>query len=423
MKTLGNPSQIEPRDAVLNRAKATSSRTKNAARRRHSPLKVADAYLLRQVIGATLRGLLWFAGLLFVTTLIAGIRRLVDGTLNAAGLWHLVLSDIPRIFVFTLPMSLLFGTVQTFAELSSKGEATALQVGGMSVGRMMRAPLLWGALVGFVVFVLQERFVPQTQQTKQSIIAQSAVKSAPDKSDLRISDSGAMNAKGALKRLILVRKLSFKNGVMQQPRIQFFNDEQRIVRQIDAPRALWNATSGKWKIAGAVITDISADGSKVKIAPPRDIEYSMPSPGELGLRTMTLAQHLNNGDLEMASISDLRTHRAELQKTLLRQDESSQITTRRLVDCMTYGIHDKIATGFVCLFFVMIGAPLALRPQRSGGGFAMGISLVVLMSYYILWTCAQNLGRGGEVNPVVFGYLPLVVTATTGLVLFWKKAR
>jgi len=90
---------------------------------------------------------------------------------------------------------------------------------------------------------------------------------------------------------------------------------------------------------------------------------------------------------------------------------------------MTYGIHDKAATSFVCLFLVLVGAPLALRQQRAGGGYSMGISLVVLLIYYVLWTWAQALGRTGEVNPILFGYAPVLLTAAVGLVLFWKKNR
>ncbi len=432
MKTVGRPTELEPLDATLREPHLRephlrgvnarlSSRAQTTARVRRIPLKIADEYLLRHMVSATGRGVLWFAGLLFMYTFITAVQRIASGSLDWAGAWDLVMSDVPHVFVFTLPMSLLYGTVQTFAELSSKGEATALQVGGMSLGRMMRAPLLWGALVGLCVFVLQDRFVPATQQLKQNIIAQSNLKTALPKTDVRLSDP--FDGKGELKSIIQAKKLDFKAGTMEQPRIQLFNSEQRMYRQISAPLARWNPRLGKWDLTRAVTTDISADSQKVTISPPHSIEYSMPSPGALGLKTMSFAQHLDNGEYDMASISDLRDHRTQLQNSLRGQDPATQRTTQRLINNMTYGMHDKIATAFTCIFLVLIGAPLALRPQRSGGGFAMGISLVVLMGYYILWTWAQTMGGAGEVNPLVFGYLPMSVTALVGLIMFWKKAR
>lgn len=406
----------EPLRPLELRADETSIRT---ATRRRAPLKIADAYLLRHIVGATLRGLLWFAGLLLMATVIAAARRVVDGSLGLPGVWDLVSTDIPRVLLFTLPMSVLFGAVQTFADLSAKGEATALQIGGMSVGRMMRAPLLWGALVGLFVFVLQERFVPQTQQKKQHILALSALKYAPPREDFRLNDP--FDGQGALKSIIQAKILDIKNGEMTQPVVQFYGSNRHLYKQITAPRGVWNASRRKWILKNAVVTLIGKSGNAT--VTPRDIEYSMPSPGELAQKSLTLEQHLNRGDFEMASISDLRDHRARLQNRFDAQNSDEQAGTQKLIRSLTYGIHDKIATPFVCLFFVLIGAPLALRLQRSGGGFSMGISLAVLLGYNLFWSWVWAVGRSGEVNPILFGYLPLAATALTGIVFFWRKAR
>ncbi len=424
MKTAGRPPEFPPLDAPLpDAALPKASRVRLAARPRRWPIKIADAYLLRHVAEASLRGLLWFAGLLMMVTVITAVRKVVDQSLSWFGVLQLLATELPRVFVFTLPMSVLYGTVQTFADLSAKGEATALQVGGMSLGRMMRAPLWWGMFVGLCVFVLQEKIVPVTQQNKQNIIMQALIKTAPTRKNFRISDPS--DGKGALKSIVQAKSLDFKTGTMLRPRIQLFNSDQRVYLEIAAERGVWDIEKGKWHLFGVERVMHSMGNANTPFITGNDGEilFDLPSPNAMGQKTMTLSQHLDNGDFELASMSDLRDHRTELQNELSTQNEEDRVKTIKLINSMTYGIHDKAATSFVCLFLVLVGAPLALRQQRAGGGYSMGISLVVLLIYYVLWTWAQALGRTGEVNPILFGYAPVLLTAAVGLVLFWKKNR
>lgn len=418
MKTAGRPPEHPPLNAALPKA----PRARIAARPRRWPIKIADAYLLRHVIEASLRGLLWFAGLLIMVTVITAVRKVVDQSLSWVGMLQLLATEMPRVFVFTLPMSVLYGTVQTFADLSAKGEATALQVGGMSLGRMMRAPLWWGLFAGLCVFVLQEKIVPVTQQNKQKIITESLIKTAPARENFRISDPP--DSKSALKSIVQAKSLDFQTGVMVRPRIQLFNSDQRVYLEIAAQRGVWDIERGKWHLFGVeTLMHSSNNKTPIQTGSGGELFFDLPSPDAMGRKTMTLEQHLDKGNFELASMSDLRDYRTKLQNELSAQTPEEQIETRKLINSMTYGIHDKAATSFVCLFLVLVGAPLALRQQRAGGGFSMGISLVVLLIYYVLWTWAQALGRTGSVNPILFGYAPALLTAAVGLVMFWKKNR
>ena len=385
------------------------------------PLKIADAYLLRHMIEATMRGLVWFVSLLMMVSIIGAVRKLVDNTLDLGGLIRILLSELPRVFLFTIPMAILFGTVQTFADLSSKGEATALQVGGMSLGRMMRAPLIWGALLGLCVFVLQEKFVPATQQNKQQVLAE-AIAGSGVRQDFEIAlpadDSGN-------EMKINARVFDPSNGRMSDPDFKIYNQDGGY-RRIRAKTGVWNLKSGKWKLFNVRSESISGEGSDAKLDTGNfgEISFDLPSPQALSSKALSLRQNLDKGNFEMASIADLSNRRGELQRENQKTKTAEQRATANiLINKMTYGIHDKLATPWVCVFLVLVGAPLALRPQRASGGFSMGLSLIVLLSYYVLWSAAQGIGRGGLVNPIFMGYLPAASTLLVGAVLFWKKSR
>jgi lipopolysaccharide export system permease protein len=390
-------------------------------RRKRSPLKIADSYLLRHIVEATTRSLVWFAGLLIMVTVVSATRRVADSSLDFFGLLRILASELPRVFVFTIPMSVLYGTVQTFADLSSRGEATALQVGGMSLGRMMRAPLVFGAFMALCVLFLQEKLVPSTQQNKQSVLAQALISGAKPIAPFRYENP----PKGTLESVIQAERFDPVKGLLLRPRIQQFDKSGSVTFQVLAKSASWNEAEGKWTFVDVTTVTLPADarnGDFIKGTLPR-LQYQAPSPLSLSRKTKTLRQHVEKGDFELTSIADLIIFRNQFRSEMQTEDAETRKQTLRYINSMTYGIHDKIAMPLVCIFLVLIGAPLAMRPQRASGGFSMGISLVVLLVFYVLWTWAQVVGRDGRVNPVLMGYLPVGITAAVGLFLFWKKNR
>lgn len=112
---------------------ATTKTTTRKKRRKEGPLKIVDSYLLRHVREGTLRGLLWFGGLLFMVTAVSALRSALADQVSISALVNQVLFQVPRIILFALPMSVLYGTTQAFTELSSESEITALWAGGVSL--------------------------------------------------------------------------------------------------------------------------------------------------------------------------------------------------------------------------------------------------------------------------------------------------
>ena len=72
---------------------------------------------------------------------------------------------------------------------------------------------------------------------------------------------------------------------------------------------------------------------------------------------------------------------------------------------------------------VLFGAPLAVRPQRTASaGLAMGLSLMVIMGYYLLWTFCTQVAKSGAALPQVLAYFPCVLMATLGTILIARKS-
>ncbi len=394
------------------------------------PMKIADAYLLGSVCDATLRGLIWFAGLLFAFSVITAVRRVVADQLPIAMMLELVAYQMPRVFLFTLPISVLYGTVQTFTDLSTRGELTALGAGGMSLPRMVRAPLLWGLILAFFAFWLQESIVPKAQRQYQNTITQKAMEVAAVQNDFEMTD----NSKSGPRR-IYARSFDPKTRTMTEPRITIFNADNQVVFEIIAERAKWDLKAGLWtfyngrtrmtpSVKGARPTLEDLTFSSWSVFPELEVR-TLPNPKLLNRASDSVQFNLDKKNYEMLSISDMRGFLSKHPQWLAQSDDlEMRGAIIKRMNSLAFGIHDKISTPLLCLAVVLIGAPLGVRPQRSASaGIAMGLSLGVLLVYYILWSWVSQIGKAGIGNPYVLAYSPLALTLIIAAVLMKIKSK
>ncbi len=393
------------------------------------PLKIADAYLLTQVIEATLRGLLWFGGLLFMVAVITAVKRVVNNGIGMGAMFNMVLYQTPRIVLFALPMSVLYGVVQAFTELSTESEITALAAGGMSLPRMMRAPLCFGAVLAVFAFILQETVVPGTQLRVDSVMLSSIGVTGTNKKFQWVDPP---IGKGPTKRLILADRLDLANGTLIRPRIQILNETGQPKVLIEAESGKWDLKSNNWKFyngsstvygRGMLGNWVTKGTSRFNVLQNDDVQA--PAFGKLSKSSPDAHSALDAYDYEKVSIWQVIDYRREkFEEKQTAKNEEDRATAKEQVKSATFGIHDKIATAIVVLAMVLAGAPLGLRPPRSKGqGVAMGISLAVLILYYVTWSWCTAVGKNGHGNPVLFAYMSPLLTFAAGLVLVAKKSR
>ena len=379
-----------------------------------------------QVVEGTLRGLLWFCGLLIMVAAITVVRKIVTYGIGAGSMVELIIFQIPRIILFALPMSVLFGTVQAFTELSTESEITALSAGGMSLPRMIVAPLGWGAVLAVFAFLLQELVVPGAQMRVDSTTLAGRAKVGGKTFQWVDPPPG----KGPVKRVIQADRLDTATGTLIKPRIQIYNEAGLVKVQIEAERGQWDLKTNQWQFINSSITHFNRNqfGNWVGVTlrskvTQRDVA---PSLGKMTRSNTDARAATDASNYEYVSITDVIDYREEMQKDAQEAKNASDRDYSNVrVKSATFGIHDKIATPLVVLFMVLIGAPLGLRPPRAKGqgGVALGVSLAVLILYYIIWTWCTTVGKSGYGNPVMFAYLSPFLTFAAGLFLLIKKSR
>ena len=49
---------------------------------------------------------------------------------------------------------------------------------------------------------------------------------------------------------------------------------------------------------------------------------------------------------------------------------------------------------FASVVFALIGLPLGVRPQRTSSGLGLGLSIVIIFLYYVIWSFSSRFGAG-----------------------------
>ena len=432
MKKLAAPSNPAPATETVVRVRSFND---SPIRTRRGLWPLADGYLEANVVGGFLRGLMWFVGLFMAFVLVSGAQKVAQQKMPLDLLIQFIALQVPRIVVFTIPSALLFGTVSTFTEMSSRGEITALAAGGMSLKRMLRAPLVAAIFLSVFAFFLQETIVPQCE-LRRGAIGVAAIQNAKASQIFPFISKNKQT--GKVERIIEADEFDAKNIVLVNPDIRI-NQPDGTSLHIQAKSARWDKTRGEWVFAEGQTTrepasnrSLKDDQRRFSVIPFTEQSFRAQmalDPRELlskGARD--LPQQLLDHNFEMVSLTELRAYRAGMIERIHRTQQIDARNTQKIefwkseTRAATFGIHDKIATPLIVFAMLLIGAPLGVRPQRTASaGLALGLSLMVLLSYYLVWTLVSQWGKGGGPQPMIAAYLPFLILAGLGAILTAKK--
>ena len=409
---------------------------------------LADGFLVGGVAGATFRSIGWFAGLFLAFAFVQAARTVAVSNVPINLALQSLALQLPRIILFTIPASLLYGTVSTFTEMSSRGEVTALMCGGMSLRRMLRAPLIFAAILTLVAFWLQEVVVPDFELRKSNLTVTAALAILKTQQFEPLVDK---RDDGTLERVVQARHFDPFAKVLEAPTIQLFRPDGTLKIEIRARRAAWDARARQWVFQDGVTRPVPDNPAEPMVTNPFR-QYAlktdqMPAPDKWAEGEKSARDQIDKQNFEMVSWRQLAAHRAELIAQLPASNgeanganansananganandaDANGANARKLrkeIRRETYGIHDKFATPLVVMAMLLVGAPLGVRPQRTASaGLAMGISLMVILGYYLLWTFCTQWGKGGGQAPVFAAYLPVAIIALTGTISLLRKS-
>jgi len=361
-------------------------------------LKHVDKYILKELIYPFLFGVAAFTLILIGGGILPGlVGKAVKYGVSFFYVIRILFYRLPDIIVYIFPMSMLLSTLIAFGRLSSDGEITAFRSGGVNFVRLMLPALVVGLIVTFLTFFISEFTVPSANIKSRQLeenIKQKTVTAIKENVNLTEYE------KGYLKRIIYAKKL--ENKTMYDVSISEF-DKGSFSRAIFAHKAIWKQKNG-WIFFDGIMHQFSQENPESVFV----IKFSKEEIN-LTIKPMDLNKKKRKSDemnfIELSNYINLR--------------KKTGNDTRDL----TIKMYQKLAIPFASFLFVLLGAPLGIRPHRSSSTIGLGLSILVVFMYYFITAIGVWLTMIEILSPLTGTWLPNIITVFLGIYLIKRVSN
>ena len=366
-------------------------------------LRILDAYILKEVaapFGFALAAffLFWFANIFVLAA---------DYLVNKGAPVFLVLRflvfRVPQATPFAFPFACLFGTLLGFGRLVADNEIAALRTSGVPFWRIIRLPLIAGALVAVGSFLINEHVAPIATDLSTRSFYQILYRSQtlPIEPNIFRSDPSTGDE-------FYIRSVSPDGKTMQDVQIYQPARVSPFVTLLTAKTARIEGT--QIVLEHAIRTQISEGGQVSAITlVARDVHLSLPM-GDNGQNFLS------------SSFNDTYTmNTTALARDIKYRKQTGQGGTDLAVRELTLGT--KYAYPFAAFIAVVLALPLSVRFGKRGRTLGIVMSIVGLFGYYAMVALFGAFGKNGALDPYLAAWLPNIVTAILGGVLIWQEDR
>ncbi|MDD5680233.1 MAG: LptF/LptG family permease [Candidatus Omnitrophica bacterium] len=327
-------------------------------------MKILRDYILREMFPPLLLSM-------FIITfafLVGNLVKLADFVINKGVeliyVGEIFLFLIPNLLSFTIPMGLLTATLLAFGRLSSDNEIEAMRATGINLYKIALPAITLGLIFSLLSVPLNDKIVPRTHY----------------KTRMLIKELGMRKPATYLEAGTFIR--GFKDYILFIYEIKYAKDKTiftniRIYQpQKDAPTRTIVARGGE------LIPLPDKNAIKLKLTDGTIEEPNPTNPKnlyKLNFKTYYLTMFIDDTTMQESgkktkemTFDELKDNIAELKKSGI---DPTPLQRR---------LHKRIAECFASFAFVLIGIPLAINTRRSEKSIGFGISLALIVIYWLL---------------------------------------
>ena len=359
-------------------------------------MRLLDRYIGRQILSHTLLGLGIFTFVFFIPQLVRMMELVVRHPASWTTLGLLFLTTLPAILSFTLPIGILVGVLIALGRLSADSELIAMSALGMGRSRLLLPVGALAAGASLITFSMTLWLGPLSVRTYRSLEDRLRAGQASFQVEPRVFDE------------------RFPGLVL-------------YVNDIEAAATRWHGVF----LAGTDAKDISRltlAEEAIVIADRREgkfelhlrngsvHEFSPSDPGHYSLSQFGERDWpVEEGGSETERVAELGVPGRAMNALLAARRKGARDADVE--------IHRRLALPVACLAFALLALPLGARPRRGGRAAGFLITLLLISSYYLLFTIGAGLARQGSV-PVWAGvWSPNLLVAALGIVLLPRVER
>lgn len=306
-------------------------------------------------------------------------------------------ASLPEVIRQIFPVACVMGTVLTLASLNRANELVALFASGMSLARISAPILLSIAVTSVVFYWVNDRVQPVASRTKMSIFYND-IRKQPDMFSVVKTDRIWYRSRN---KIFNIKTLNPETARAQNLTMYFFSEDWSLLQMLTAQAV--DMEKNVWTLRDGSVTVFSGDSS-------------FPLTSNFDSKKLEMGEEAS--DLTGTGQTSDMLSQSELSQFIVRNREAGLDTLRYEVD-----YHSRFGFAAAGLVMALLGVPFSVGRARSGGIMVnLGIVLGLVFGYWILYSSALNLGKHGQLPPVIAAWGPNLFALAAG-VFFLKRLK
>tara|TARA_Y100000991_G_scaffold146815_1_gene111122 strand:+ start:176 stop:1357 length:1182 start_codon:yes stop_codon:yes gene_type:complete len=376
-------------------------------------IPLMDKWLIAQLIPPLIFSISAFTVVsLSVGVMFDLIRKIVEFGLPFGLALKILFLKLPGFLVLSFPMSVLLSTLLTYGKLSSNSELLALRSIGIKTARFVLPALIVSIFMTGITFFFNNSLVPYSNKLAEISMRDGLGKSTIIESgnDVFFPGYGSLidpKTNKPSERNTYLTQIFFsrvvENKIMKNVTLLDFS---RIGNKqvLSAESASFDEENLRWIFKNGKIIYFSSDAQTSII------------------NFKTYFYPLGDGPLKVSEIqkdaNDMTVAEAIAAKNIY--ENAGNVKDARK---MKVRIQEKFTLPFACLVFGLIGSSLGSKPNlRSSRGQGFGLSVILILIYYIISFLFSSLGVKGLLSPILAAWLPVLISLGVGIYLLRKSS-
>jgi lipopolysaccharide export system permease protein len=358
-------------------------------------MKVFTKYISREFIKYQLFCLFIFISLYLLIFFVQKIDDLVENNaFKAEVILPYFLSKIPYIMVLMMPVATLISVIILFHMMKKNREVMAIKSCGINIVKLIQTAVIVSLFVSLFAFLFSETVVPYSVAKSNEIWQEQVEKEdtgrfySADRIWYKSSDSDA---------IFYIKHFDGIRKIMEAPMIYFFDKKFKLIRKIDAKRAVWQ--NGVWRLEEGRDMTVRVN-AKVDESPYEESPFA----------NMILNIREKPDDfLKKIKQPEEMTY-TQLAKYAEDVKNDGYDNTSNLVE-----LHKKIAFPLISFVLTLLGIPIALKLDKGGIPLAVASGMGLVLLYYVAMTTSWALGLSRNLPPLLSAWTANLLFILVGI--------
>jgi len=289
---------------------------------------------------------------------------------------------IPQVTYLMLPLSILVATLINFSLLTKSNQITAIKSAGISLYRMSIPVFIAAAILSAAMFVLEDRYLPKTNQRQDAMRNQ--IKGKPAQTYYRPDRQWIF---GKSSRIFNYRFFDPDRNVFANLSVFELDPHSfRMTRRIYATRAFWEPPIQGWILENGWVREL--EGNRVKTYMP----FSVATFQELNEEPAYFKKEVRPSQ-QMSAF--------ELYGFIKELSQSGFDVVRLSVQ-----FYRKFSFPLIAFVVTLIGIPFSFSIGRKGTLSGVALSIGIAIIYWATSSLFEAMGNLHQLPPIVAAWSP-----------------